>query len=106
LVWLALSEILGTAAAASLLRRAAQRAAAACPELAGLDITRVSLEYHYRVPDSWNQRAAVPPQALFELVRELWKLLVELTGPVVVGRLLQINELFERGIVPPREQRP
>jgi hypothetical protein len=106
LLWDALADVLGTAAAATLLRRAAQRAVAASPELAALEITRATLEYQYKVPDAWNEPTSEPPRALYELVRELWVFLVELTGSVVVARLLQVSELRERGIVPPREHHP
>ena len=106
LLWHALADMLGTAAAATLLRRAAQRATLAFPELSGLDITRAPLEYHYKVPDPWQQASQGPPRALFELVRELWPLLVELTGSVVVSRLLRMPELSEPGLVPPRKERP
>jgi hypothetical protein len=103
LLWLALAEMLGTAAAATLLRRAAQRAALTLPELAALEITRVTLEYQYKVPVAWAEAAAEPPPALFLLVSELWILLTELTGTVVVNHLEQVSALRERGIVPPRK---
>jgi len=103
LLWRALADVLGTAAGATLLRRAAQRAALTWPELSSLSITRESLEYVYEVPDAWHEPSPNPPQALRELVRELWTFLVELTGAVVVGRLLQVTELRARGIVPPPE---
>lgn len=106
LLWYSLADVLGTAAAATLLRRAAQRATAASPELAGLSIAREALEYGYRTPVSWGEPALGRPQALCDLVRELWALLVELTGPVVVARLLQVADLRDRGIVPPREPSP
>ena len=105
-LWEALADILGTAAAATLLRRAAQRAAPRFPELAALSITRESLEYRYSVPSLWKEPADGPPQALCELARELWSLLVDLTGSVVVNRLAQIPELRDRGIVPEREEQP
>ena len=101
LLWRALADVLGTAAAATLLRRAAQRAAHQCPELLALEITRATHEYQYKVPDAWNERAVAPAPALCELVRELWTFLIELTGSVVIGRLSQVPELRERGIVPP-----
>ena len=104
-LWEALADILGTAAAATLLRRAAQRAAPRWPELAALTITRESLDYRYSVPSAWNDPAEDPPQALCELARELWALLVDLTGSVVVNRLAQVPELRDRGIVPQREER-
>ena len=103
LVWHALADMLGTAAAATLLRRAARRAAVRSPELTQLSITRDSLEYQYALPASWSTPAASPPPALRELVSELCVLLVDLTGPVVINRLAQIPELHERGMVPQLE---
>lgn len=102
LLWRALSDMLGTAAAATLLRRSAQRAATTFPELAALEIQRVSLEYQYKVPAAWNQAAAKPPEALFLLISELWTLLTELTGSVVANHLQQVPELRQHGLVPPR----
>ena len=105
-LWEALADILGTAAAATLIRRAAQRAARRWPELAALSITRESLDYRYSVPPAWNDAAPDPPEPLCELARELWALLVDLTGSVVVNRLAQVPELRERGIVPQRKEQP
>jgi hypothetical protein len=102
-LWRALADMLGTAAAATLLRRAAQRAVSRSPELAGLSITREKLAYHYTVPFSWNGPVPDQSQALCELARELWTLLVDLTGSVVVNRLARIPELREHGIVPQPE---
>ena len=93
--------MLGTAAAATLLRRAALRATPRYPDLGALAITREGLEYRYTAPASWSEPAAEPPQALCELTRELCALLLDLTGSVVVNRLAQIPEL--RGIVPREE---
>jgi hypothetical protein len=101
IVWDALADILGTAAVATLMRRAAQKAALRWPELGELSVTLESLEYRYALPASWSDRAR-PPHALRELVGELWTLLVDLTGPVVVNRLLRIPELREHGILPER----
>ena len=106
ILWTALADMLGTAAAATLLRRAAQRVAPTWPELAALSITRESLEYRYVVPASWKDATADPPEALCALARELWTLLVDLTGSVVVNRLAQIPTLRDRGIVPAREEQP
>jgi hypothetical protein len=106
ILWEALADVLGTAAAATLLRRAAQRAAPLWAELAALSIRREALEYRYAVPPAWKDPALDPPQALCELARELWVLLAELTGSVVVNRLAQIPELRDRGIVPKREEQP
>lgn len=104
ILWRELADMLGTAAAASLVRRSAQRAETEWPELAALSITRESLEYRYDVPATWNEPAPQLPRALRGLARELWTLLVELTGTVVVRRLAKNRELREQGLVPTLEQ--
>jgi hypothetical protein len=105
-LWDALADLLGTAAAAALLRRAARRAAPRNPELAELAIVRERLQYRYTLPSAWNDGPTDKWRALRHLVGELVPLLVELTGPVVVRHLAQIPQLRERGIVPPQEERP
>ena len=105
ILWEALADVLGTAAAATLLRRAAKRALPLWPELKDLTFTRDSLEHRYAVPPTWNAPTSGPPLALCALVQELWVLLIDLTGPVVVDRLAQIPELRERNVVPPSENR-
>jgi hypothetical protein len=105
LLWNGLADLLGTAATATLLRRAAKRAAAREPALAELTIVRESLEYRYTLPSTWKDgRGAEGPMRA--LVRELLPLLVELTGPIVVRHLAQIPELREGGIVSPPEELP
>jgi hypothetical protein len=104
LVWEALADLLGTAATATLVRRAARRAAPSCPELAELSVVRNDLDHQYTVPSAWQDRAAGTPFALVELVKELWPLLVELTGTVAVRHLERIPELRSRGILPPPRQ--
>jgi hypothetical protein len=106
ILWEGLADVLGTAAAATLLRRAARRAVPRFPELAALSIKRESLEYRYTIPPAWIDPAPDAPQALCELARELWTLLIDLTGSVVVNRLAQVPELRDRGIVPQREAQP
>ena len=103
-LWEALADILGTAAAATLLRRAAKRAGARWPELAELTIARETLEYRYTVPPAWKEASPDPPEALCELARELWALLMDLTGSVIVNRLAKVPELRDRGIVPQQEK--
>jgi hypothetical protein len=102
-LWHALADILGTAAAATLLRRASQRAVARSPELAALSIVRENLEYRYEVPPVWSEPAGAS-RALCELTRELWPLLVDLTGSVVVDRLAEVPELRDGGILPEPEE--
>jgi hypothetical protein len=112
LLWDALADLLGTAAAATLLRRAARRGAATNPELAKVAIVRENLEYRYTLPTTWNdwtkplssEKPHDTQAALRHLVAELRPLLEELTGPSVVRHLAQIPELRERGIIPPQEE--
>jgi hypothetical protein len=109
LLWEGLADVLGTAATAVLVRRAARRAAHRRPELAELAISRDNLEYRFTLPRAWTERAnaatatAADALVLRELVGELRPLLVELTGPVVVRRLAKIPELRKRGIIPSDE---
>jgi hypothetical protein len=106
LLWDALADLLGVAAAAVLLRRAAHRAAPRNPELDGLAIVRENLEYRYTLPSAWNDGTEGTHHALRQLVGELLPLLVELTGPLVVRHLARIPELQQRGIIPPQEEEP
>jgi len=103
-LWETVADILGTAAAATLMRRAAQRARPLWPELASLSIDREGLEYRYTVPSAWREPGPVPPPALCALAGELWTLLLDLTGSVVVNRLAQIPALRDAGIVPRQEE--
>src|ERR1043165_4027597 len=54
LLWAALADVLGTAAAAVLLRRAGQRAVLRAPELVELSVTREAFEYRYTLPAAWS----------------------------------------------------
>ncbi len=49
-LWESLADVLGTAATATLLRRAARRAVPRSPELAELAIAKANLEYRYTLP--------------------------------------------------------
>jgi hypothetical protein len=102
-LWRGLADILGTAAAATLLRRAAQRTLSRCPDLAALAITRESLEYRYTLPAHWRDATPRAEGELSELARDLRPLLMALTGEVVVQRLAQIPELRACGIFPCEE---
>jgi hypothetical protein len=106
ILWEALADVLGTAATATLLRRAARRAAPRCPELNELAISREKLEYRYTLPPAWAGGVEGTPLALRELVAELRPLLVELTGPVVVRRLERIPELRKRGVISSQDEEP
>jgi hypothetical protein len=105
LVWEALAEVLGTAATAAIIRRAAGRAAAVSPELVDVVIRRENLEYRYALPHAWSQpdNAVMPgeqaPVALKQLIAETGRVLMELTGTVFVGQLEQIPQLRARGLL-------
>ena len=102
LVWDTVAEVLGAAAVAAIVRRAAGRAAVECPELVDLVVRRENLEYRYTLPHHWSTTAQAAERgkgALPVLVGEIGRLLVELTGTVVINRLEQIPELRARELV-------
>lgn len=103
LAWDALADLLGTAAVAVLVRRAANRAVPHHPELAALVVVRENQAYRYTLPEAWHECGDGTHGALRRLVAELLVLLAELTGPVGLRHLARIGELRERGIVPARE---
>lgn len=99
-LWDEVTDLVGTAATAALMRRALKRASAKEPELAALVLRREGLEYAWALPDSWHdpeRRDAV--EHLRRLVRDdLHPLFRELTGPVIVRRLAQAPDLVEAGL--------
>src|SRR2546428_9642954 len=99
LIWDSFADVLGTTAAATLLRRAAQRATPRSPELGEFAILRTDAGYTYTLPRALVGKLEHTPVALRELVGELRPLLAELTGQVVVRRIDQIPGLRERGIL-------
>jgi len=99
LMWETLADVLGTAATATLLRRAIKQAAARTAWPEPVVVTRAGLDYVYFLPDAWKQSGndeAV--DALRIIAAELRVLLVELTGPVVVTRLGRLAALRKWGI--------
>ena len=103
-LWDALADLLGTAATATLLKRAARRASARSPELSKLAIERKDLGYRYTCPPAWSETLPSSLAALRDLVGELRPLLIEMTGQLVVRHLEQIVELRERGLFAPRKE--
>jgi hypothetical protein len=99
----ALDVTLGSAAAATLLRRAARRAEAQAPELRDLSITRDQFCYLYKAPASWNSAPCTGAQGLHELARELAILLEELTGGIVMQHLRSLPELQGCALFPEEE---
>ncbi len=104
LLWEALADLLGTAATATLLRRAARRGAMRDPELAELVVERQGLAWIYTCPPAWNAASAVHLHALRTLIGELRPILVEMTGQLVIRHLEQVPELRERGLLAPQEE--
>ena len=95
-LWNNLVDVLGSAAAAALLRRAAKQARPRLPELEHLEVVRERWGYRYRAPPEWRQRSLQDTPALRELiVSELCPILHDLTGPIVLRRLEAVPELEE-----------
>jgi hypothetical protein len=93
-LWGALTELMGDAATATLVRRAQQRAARRSAALAGLTVSRDRFEYRYALPREWEAPSAESTASFCELMRELQPLLEELTGDVVIRRLRAMPELM------------
>ena len=100
LLWESLADILGTAATATLLRRAIKQAAFKTSWTEPpITVARNGLDYEYRLAETWKQpdnEAALDD--LRVLARELNVLLVELTGAVVVRRLARLAPFHKVGI--------
>jgi hypothetical protein len=103
ILWDELAALLGTAATAALLRRAARRALPRNPELVDLTIARLDEQFGYVAPPSFGTSRG-PPAALRGLMDELRPLLVEQTGQIAVRQLDRIPEL--RQWVQPAPRRP
>jgi len=93
-LWNALADLLGTAATAAIVGRAARRAARRNPGLTALTIERVDHEFGYLLPHEFDETGELPV-SLRALLEELHPLLVQLTGRVALGSLAQIPGLRE-----------
>jgi hypothetical protein len=92
LLWDTLSNILGTAATATLIGRASKRALPSTPALAEISITTKRFTYEYRLPDSWRAPDNANATAAFDrLLAQLVPLLTSLTGQVVVRQLARLE---------------
>jgi hypothetical protein len=99
LLWESLADVLGTAATATLLRRAIKAAAPRTSWSEPVLVTRNGLEYEYRLPETWKQAGNEEAVgALRVVVAELRVLLVELTGAVMVARLGRLAAFRKAGI--------
>ena len=99
-LWATLTEVIGPTATAALVQRSVKRATADAADLRDLVIARDQFVYTYTLPESWKQTAAAPTAALQHVIRHLWPLLSELTGPVVLQRLRQDPVLQRCGVIP------
>jgi len=95
---------MGNAATATLLRRAAMRAAIRAPELGEFSVVRDRFSYRYVVPASWSAVSPKGSASLRELLVELRPLLVDLTGAVVLHRLRDIPTLRESDLFLPESK--
>ena len=93
LIWSNLVDLLGSAATATLIRRCVKRAATRSPDLSGLTISRINLEYTYSLPLPWRQKSTAAIGELRGLVHELQPILSTLTGSIVLGKLSSLPEL-------------
>jgi hypothetical protein len=99
LLWESLADILGTAATATLVRRALKRVASQTSGSEAVSVIRNGLEYEYRLPETWTQPGNEEAlDALRVVAAELGVLLVELTGPVVTARLGRLAAFRKSGI--------
>lgn len=105
LLWNALTEMMGSPAAATLIRRAAKRARSSSARLEGFSISMVRFDYQYTLPASWAGTSEDSLDALRALTSELQPILAELTGPVVLRRLRGIPEVERRGLFPDEGER-
>ncbi len=99
LLWESLADIVGTAATATLLRRAIKRAASQNSGFEPITVGRNGLDYEYLLPETWKQPGNEEAiGALRVVAAELRVLLVELTGAVVVRRLARLAPFRKLGI--------
>jgi len=99
LLWESLADVVGTAATATLLRRAIKQAVSQTSWPEPITVARNGLDYEYRLPETWTQPGNEEAIGVLRVVAaELRVLLVELTGPVVVQRLSRLAPLLKLGI--------
>jgi hypothetical protein len=99
LLWGTLADVLGTAATATLLRRAIKQSAARTAWSEPAVVARDGLDYTYRLPEAWKQPGNDEAVDVFRIIAaELKRLLIELTGPVVIARLGHLAPLRKWGI--------
>jgi hypothetical protein len=99
LLWRSLSDLLGSATTATLLRRSKNAVARRVTAAGQLVIDRDALEYRYTLPPSWSQPTGDGIEVICALVDELRPLLMELTGATILDQLDRIAGFRDNGIV-------
>ncbi|MET0402429.1 MAG: hypothetical protein ABW123_08490 [Cystobacter sp.] len=92
LLWQTLSNLIGTPATATLLRRGIKRAAQRRPQLAEVDISRAEHDYVFSLPRGWEAGEEEAREDLRALFVELHILARQLTGSVIIRRLTAMKE--------------
>lgn len=98
-VWNGMSDVLGTAATATLMRRSVKRAAVGGRPAGDVHIERQGFEYSYDLPDTWAQDNPEYVEAVREILHELAPLLRELTGAIMIRHLNSLPCLQGSGIL-------
>jgi ATP phosphoribosyltransferase len=93
LLWRTLSNLVGTPATATLLRRSLKRVEAQHPRLAGVNIARAEHDYVFTLPPEWSEPSDTSLEELRVLYTALCALSQQLTGSVILRRLEALSEL-------------
>ncbi|MHB8873171.1 MAG: hypothetical protein ACYC8T_05740 [Myxococcaceae bacterium] len=95
LLWRTVADVIGVPATATVVRRCVQRLTGRWPNLAQLTVSKAQYSFRYSTPPDWAEASEQSTAELRDLVREICRLLQELTGSIVVYRLEQLPELHE-----------
>lgn len=88
-----MTRLLGGAATAVIVRRAAKRASAQHPEIASLVVRKDGVHYVFDVPDAWRTGDVAHREGFRAFVVELRAIASDLTGAVLVRTLDRIPGL-------------
>jgi hypothetical protein len=97
-VWGVLLDMMGGVATATLMRRAAKLASSRFADVDALAITRDQFTYRFVLPEAWKAHHDSLPESFLFMMRELAELLAELTGRVVLQRLVAVPVIQNAGL--------